>query len=904
MSSRPAELSADAVLAFLERLKSEQARPTAAPDQVQAFREAAAVLAAIAHPEQLRPLGDVAGPGDATRILGSELIPATGRKFHGRVMLAPDVRRATLKELAANDRIAEALAANPDERRGRLQEHLERCLCGTAPPLEQQSLAELDETHQVVVWLGGAIEGLPTEEEVSDRAAYLRLLAPFEAIAGDDIFRGRKRELDDLRSYIGVVAPESLLRRVRDIAFKWAEPERRRALSISGPGGVGKSALVARFMLEHTRLPEQGRIPFAYLDFDRAGLDVGDPLGLCAEMIRQLDTQFPAGGRFNELRSRVEEPPADPAARDQLGAARSMLADLLGLMRSVLGPRPYVVVLDTFEDVQYRGEGRAFPLWQMLNSLQEQAPFLRVVVSGRAPVESLRLAGRTPSQLELGDLDKDAAVAFLHSQGVHDARFAEQLVRTFGGVPLSLKLAASLVAKSADSDEPVLAKGRGGLLVSLSTELIQGQLYERILDHIGDDQVRRLAHPGLVLRRISPAIIMEVLNDPCDLGLTRPDEAEKLFEELQRETSLVALDDLDGSLVHRADLRRVMLKFLVESEPDRVERIRLSAVQWYAGQRGRRAKAEEMYHRLHLGEWVDETDLSDSEVRASIQSSVVEFPVDVQLRLATLGFQIPEEARRQATLEQADASQAALFEEFLSYGKSSEEEAARIVREGTKGLDRASPLFLSAARLAAQQGDEDAARDWIERGLEQSVAAGATRLTLGLLQEKAWLQRRASATERAETLRQLADAAQRHRHREALLQHRLQSIGPEAEDLEGRQLSVLAELLDQAKPEEVWGLAPAFRPAIALALARQRDGIIDALRQLILAQESPFRYAGFPDRRTQRALEALLQGADRPDVGRFGEAYLNLCEAWPYRVLFVRPPFGRSGEMLSESALS
>jgi hypothetical protein len=896
MPSTGAELTADQVLAFLDERDNEQRREAVPAEHLRACREAAAVLASIENPDALQAVGANVSPGDITRILGAELIPVTGRKFQGRVMLAPDVRVATLRDLAQSNRVSEALAANPDERTGRLQEQLERYLSGTAPALEEQTLAELDETHQVILWLGDAIEGLPSEEEVSDRSAYLRLLAPFEAIAGDHVFRGRRRELDQLRSYIGVLSPESFLRRLRSIAVEWTRPERRRALSISGPGGVGKSALVARFMLEHTRLPEEARVPFAYLDFDRADLDVGDPLGLCFEMIDQLDTQFPSGGRFENLQAFADHHRDDFRAEDQMGPAQSLLADLLGVMNNVLGPRPYVVVLDTFESVQYRGEARAFPLWLLLNELQEHAPFLRVVVAGRAPVESLRLAGSSPFQLEVGDLDDDAAVAFLQSEGVRDKRLAEQLVGKYGGVPLSLKLAASLAAKSPD----LL---RGGRLAALASEVIQGQLYERILDHVGNEQVRRLAHPGLVLRRIDPTIILEVLNKPCELRLTGIGEAEHLFEELQRETSLVAVDDDDGSLVHRADLRRVMLKLLVESEPHRVEQIHDSAVSWYSSQTGRRAQAEEMYHRLQLGQWVDEKGLSDAEVRGSIQSAMVEFPVEVQLRLATLGFQVPEEIRRQGTQEQDDASTAALVEEYLSYGESSQAEAARILRDATKGLDRPSPLFRAAARLAAQQSDPAAARDWIERGLEQSVAGGNTRLTLELLQEKAWLLRGASTTERDATMRQLADAATRHHHREAALQHRLQALDLRDESKE-RSLSVLEELLEHTEPEDVWGLTPAFQPAIVLAVKGKRWTLVDALRRLILAEQSPFRYAGFPDRRAQRTLETLLREAAGSEVKRFGKAYLELCKAWPYRVLFVRPPFGRSGEVLTESAVA
>jgi hypothetical protein len=36
-------------------------------------------------------------------------------------------------------------------------------------------------------------------------------------------------------------------------------------------------------------------------------------------------------------------------------------------------------------------------------------------------------------------------------------------------------------------------------------------------------------------------------------------------------------------------------------------------------------------------------------------------------------------------------------------------------------------------------------------------------------------------------------------------------------------------------------------------------------------------------------------------IGAFGEMFLRLCEAWPYRILFVTAPYGRRGEQLEES---
>jgi hypothetical protein len=902
--SPPSGLSADDVLAYLADEAGSGPAVASFPEQVQAYREAAAVLVAVEHPERLKPLGGEPAADPVTTVLGNDLVPATGRKFGGKVMLAPEVRVEAIQGLMSAGRLEEALAANPEERSGSLQAHLERYLRHQAPPLERQSLDELDATRQVALWLAGVVEGVPTVDEVDARAAYLKLLEPFEAIAGDDVFRGRKKELDDLRGYIGVVAPESAMRRLHGL-FRWAEPERQPAVSISGPGGVGKSALVARFMLEHTRIRQDARVPFGYLDFDRATLDVGNPLGLCMELLYQLDLQFPGDDRFADIRQRAVAQWGDsaklPPPERRLAAAQDLLGDVLERMRQVLGPRPYVVVLDTFEQVQNRGEARAFPFWDMLGSLQGRAPFLRVVVAGRAPVESLLLAGKPPRQIVLGELDDESAMAFLNAQGIPDRSLQQRLVRTFGRMPLSLKLVGSLAARTPGAAAALLdPAAAGGSLVAASDELIQGQLYERILDHIDNEQVRRLAHPGLVLRRINPSVILEVLNEPCGLGIRTIEEAQQLFEELQRETSLVSVDSADGDLVHRSDLRRVMLKLLLASAPAQVTQIRHRAVGFYERQRGRRGRAEGLYHRLHLGEWVGDRELADREVRSSIQAAVEEFPLQVQLRLATLGFDVPAKVREQATREQRDESLASQIEELLPYGPSSEARAEAIFVSAQADLKHGSPLFRAGARIAAQRGDERSALDLIERGLEGAVRDGAAVQTLGLLQERAWLHRGRSRADQADGLALLGEHARRHQHPPALLQHRAQLIDPEGESVE-RDLVALGDLLAQADPEDVWGLVPAMRPAVETARRRRVGALLAPLQVHVQAQEGPFRYTVFPDPASQSALEDLLFTRTEAGIEAFGEMFLRLCEAWPYRILFVAAPYGRRGEVLEES---
>jgi hypothetical protein len=91
-------------------------------------------------------------------------------------VLTPDVWAEAIRELGSTGRLEDALAANPDQRNSPLQPHFARYLRHEAPPLDQQSLEELEATRQVSLWLSGVVEGIPTVQEVNARAAYRKLL--------------------------------------------------------------------------------------------------------------------------------------------------------------------------------------------------------------------------------------------------------------------------------------------------------------------------------------------------------------------------------------------------------------------------------------------------------------------------------------------------------------------------------------------------------------------------------------------------------------------------------------------------------------------------------------------------------------------------------------------------------
>lgn len=958
--TRPDDLTAEEIRAYLD---SQDRGAERSPAHVLAYREAAAVLVAVKDPDRLRPLGS-APAGAAAEFLGRDLIPATGTAFNGQVMLAPEVRAETIRSLSDSGRIEAALAANPAERDSQLQTHFERYLKGDAPPLADQSLSELDATLQVAVWLSGVVEGVPPVQTVEAMAGYQRLLAPLEILAGDAVFRGRRRELEQLRSYVGVRRPESKIEQMSLTEAGWAEPERQPAISIAGIGGAGKSSLVVRLILEHSRadlLRETERIPFGYLDFARASLDVGDPVGLSLELLRQLDLQFPALRLSREFSTLIRSwksrgtGGSQQEASQQAGQAGVVLADMLGVLGNRLGPRPYVVVLDTFEEVQYRGEERAFPLWGVLSDLQDRWPFLRVVVAGRAPVDSLRLADRPPLQIELGDLDDEAADAFLRAQGIAHRRVRQELISTFGRLPLTLKLISSLASRTEGGAAALTGPRHGFSLVSASDEVIQAELYGRFLDHIADERVRRLAHPGLTLRRINPNLILDVLNEPCGLLIGTIEEATALFEELRRESSLVSVDSDDGDLVHRPDLRRVMLKMVLNGAPMVATEIHQRAATWYERRNGRRDRAEYCYHRLHLGNSADLTNslftttaLGDQEVRASIQAAIDEFPVEAQRWLAARGFKVPDQILDQASRNELHAAVTAQIEDLLAYGESSAAEAERVFASVYKSLHEgglpassiarstggrtarsASPVFRAGARIAAQRGDTDQALSLIEEGLERAAQDGVPELTLGLLKERAWLNRDLPADQQEEGFARLAEHARRHQDLSGRIQHQAQSVRLAPFRIDSfrimQSLAELHELLGQATPRDVWDLVPALRGPVSLALTVQQKPwsgygpgpetdtspllLAAPLRACVGHELSPFRNAVFPDRRCQAALDNLLGVADLPRVVGgperthrskvFLDLFLLLCDSWPYQILYVAPPIGRRGKRLA-----
>lgn len=639
--------------------------------------------------------------------------------------LRPDVRRKALAQLIGEGHVLAALDANPDRPREALQETFENYLLGRKPAFDRRDIRQLQHTLQVAEWLEGIVEGVPSTEEVRRQLEMESLLAPFRFLVGDR-FRGREEELKQLSAYVGVGVPNSLsgsIARAIDQIFSLKD---KPPLVIYGPGGIGKSTLLARFILLYVELGETHRFPFVYLDFDRIALLAEEPVTLLLEALRQLSIQYPDSkvslektrdkwtARLKSQGSGAHLAGSGHIPGDVRLGNRRLFLDEFAEEVHYLSPKemPLLLILDTFEEVQCRSKVLVSEVLNFLNEIQKRVPRLRTVLAGRAPVES---EGFAPINTPLAGFGAAAAQGFLSSHGVSDAALAAKVVKVIGGSPLTLTLAAELLRRDDARAENF------DILAKLREEQIQAQLYRKILEHIRDEDVRRLAHPGLVLRRITPALIREVLAEPCRVDVPDEAAAHALFCKMAQDISLVVQAGGDV-LTHRPELRLVMLGLIRDDSREQVDVIHRNAVSFYERYEDDISRAEELYHRLSLGlersvldaRWRDGLDVY-------LAPSVHELPPQSQAFLAArMEVEVEDEVWGEAEQVDWDLYAARRARALLDLGRA--EEALVVLRQRER-LPASLLLVLEVEALLSLARFEEAQR-LTDVALTQIAVAG------------------------------------------------------------------------------------------------------------------------------------------------------------------------------------
>lgn len=848
--------------------------------------EAASVLASF-DPDLLNPLGGAGAPSaEASRRLLSHSQQITSGKDRGRWRLEPEVRRSALRRLQARGALDAAFATNPVSEADPLQDALQRCLLGAARSLEEQGLQELTSTLTVTGWLEGVVPDLPLPTEVQRRIAFEHLLLPLRHLVGDH-FTGRQEELQELGAY---VSSESLGR-------AGSEP-----LLIWGIGGIGKSTLLAKFVLSHAVSRGEPRFPFAYVDAHRPGILLDEPVTVLIEALRQIAAQSPS--RFLELEAmsrrweeRLDDDAAAPTSDESvLNEARTTTTFSLRAQDHIIGEfsriiaeiksldEPFLLILDTFEEIQYRSRDFAGAFVGFLGALQKETPGMHVIVAGRAPVEGARV-----KSWHLENLDRTTAIRLLRSLGIDDMDTARHIYDIVGGNPLTLRLAAEVGRRRFPGGE---VEGFSSLSLRIEQSRHQGMLYDRILSHIHDSEVRRLAHPGFALRRITPELIQEVLARPCGIKLRDRNHATELFDKLAKETALASLEP-DGSVTHRPDLRSVMLKLISQDKPDMVRSIHRRAARFYSLQPGIRDRAEEIYHRLALEEPASIVDARwKPGVEVYLQHAVAELPPRSHAYLAArLGIDVPPEILAHAGSRDWERNAATRARNLLRLGRPSDALAVLTERADRSG---GSPLFLLEAHSRLRLRESAKALQVLDEGI-RTIASGEHREML-----KQQLLLRATVCEQMEdyggalqSLDRLADLAEDNNDSLLLLTVALQRLrlqrilaGPAA----GKAIQEEVARIVQAIPERDLAKKP--------ALVRSLIGDVGDASQPVYNRAVKLTAKRVSHQRFRSAINEVRSAADLDDLGT------EVLAAWAIATAVGQPEKYVEAHQLLLSALA
>ena len=543
-----------------------------------------AALSAIYDPLDALPQSVLGDPLEASLIaselaLASDTNPDEGNGW----LLRTSERKSVLEMLQSHGLLADAVADRMRLPVDPVTQDLLHAVTGQGLFEPGQLAATIVDIDTTMPALERIVAALNRSEAVAPGAASLRLA------------RLRLAELTEVERRAGI-AKRGFFGRDVELATigEWlAAPiktPRSRAAVISGNPGIGKSALLD---VASAMAVERNGAVVVRLDFDRAGLDVLDLRGMTMELARQLSERI--GVEAESLidarlaAARVERGSIS-SDRSTRGAIPIALAGAIGAAVKA-SDRPVHLALDTLENLRSRGDRHVGQLFNWIDDLvgAGMTP-LTIVAAGRGDVLDL-CADRAGPVLPLAGLDRASALALLDRLEVAP-RSRELVLNIANGSPLVMRLAARVVRDYGARSLP---------RTTLTGEVAAGFLYRFLLSRIVDPDLRRLAHPGLIARRISADFVREVLGPQLGMKSLSVDRAQALFDALASEHWLVERDPIDPAFVrHRGDMRALLLPLLYRSRPGQCARVDASAANWFQHRGDDASLADATYHRLQL----------------------------------------------------------------------------------------------------------------------------------------------------------------------------------------------------------------------------------------------------------------------------------------------------------------
>lgn len=416
------------------------------------------------------------------------------------------------------------------------QKVIDRILKGGPFNLDEASEDELPYWLQAVRWFDGTVKDLPTAAEVNSSLERKRIRSRLENISAG--FFGRANELGEIS--------------------KWMNDDKTGPLLLTGIGGMGKSALIAYF----ARSLSPGTL-LIWLDFDRPDIAPDDPVSILNAIAKQAVLQLP-GLKVEEIMEKSWQEGANALTKS---------------INSLTSNQPLpLLVLDGFEIAQYVTQH--FEIWPVLDLIILGIPGIKIIISGRAPVKPKNIGGQPVTPMVLNGFSNEDSKIWLKQQSITDDSVLQQVVDLAAGIPLRLKLAVRLIKSGASIKE---------LPQDLPKILIEGYLYQRILDRLIDPSVIHLAKDLLILRKCSYEMFKGLFLDKLPEGSS----SEEVYEKVSREIALVGeTENLSASFIVstnkqnmlelRPEVRMATLRLLEMDDAANVKKVDQQAISWYA----------------------------------------------------------------------------------------------------------------------------------------------------------------------------------------------------------------------------------------------------------------------------------------------------------------------------------
>ena len=370
-----------------------------------------------------------------------------------------------------------------------------------------------------------------------------------------------------------------------------------------------------------------------------------------------------------------------------------------------IGANPILIVFDLFEEMQFRASStELFTFFRFIQEISEILPRVRPVFVGRAELNAEEENFQFDT-LEIGDFDEKSAKVLLNKKGTLNQESIKFIYDNFGGNPLMLTLASTLIEKE-------------GGVENLKADKIQAKKWDyiirRILGHIHNDRVRKIAVPGMLVRYIDDEVIKEVLAEPTGIGYISDLESKEIYLELSKEVSLISKIKDIKSFSFRQDLRMMCETMIIEQFPEESDKIRQRAIKYYSKYKNINEavkrdiyEAEYYFHQLKLDQIPQDLNAeSYKRLRPYLEHSIIELPAKAQRFLNSLNNQISNlEVRQNANLsiEEWEQSNLGLIKDALLGELDFAEHVYRLLQERSQRVNNGFSEFGKTEALLYQR---------------------------------------------------------------------------------------------------------------------------------------------------------------------------------------------------------